>query len=82
MGGQTSDSYEHLLGEWQAKREMVDAYHRALYFLTSDLDDSPERLRARRRDLNQKMATALVSVRQTTDRLQRFEEGRATATSH
>jgi hypothetical protein len=82
MSGQTSDSYEQLLGEWQAKRELVDAYHRALHFLASDLGDSPERLQARRRDLNQKMATTLVAARQTTDRLQRFEEGRAPASSH
>jgi hypothetical protein len=82
MSGQTSDSYEQLLGEWQAKREIVDAYHRALHFLASTLDDSPERLQARRRDLNHKMATTLVSVRQTTDRLQRIEEARSEATSH
>jgi hypothetical protein len=81
MGGQTGDSYEQLLVEWQSRRELVDAYHRALHFLTSDLDDSPERLQARRRDLNQKMATTLVAARQTTDRLQRFEQGRASATS-
>jgi hypothetical protein len=81
MRGQTSDSYEQLLVDWQAKRELVDAYHRALHFLISDLGDSPERLQARRRDLNHKMATTLVAIRQTTDRLQRFEHGHPTAGS-
>lgn len=81
MRGQTSDSYEQLLGEWQAKRELVNAYHRALHFLASDLGDSPERLQARRRDLNHKMATTLVAVRETTDRLQRVEEARSAVSS-
>jgi hypothetical protein len=82
MRGQTRDSYEQLLGEWQARRELVDAYHRALHFLTPDLGDSSERLLARRRDLNHKMAFSLAAARQTSDRLQRIEEARSEASSH
>lgn len=81
MGGQSSDSYEQLLGEWQAKRELVDAYHRALHFLASDLGDTPEDLQARRQDLNHKMATTLVAIRQTTNRLQSIEQEHSVASS-
>ena len=81
MGMQSSDSYEQLLGEWQARRELVDAYHRALRFLISDLGHSSEHLQTQRRDLNHKIAATLVAVRQTTDQLQRFEQEGAAAGS-
>ena len=81
MGGQTSDPYERLLGNWQAKREVVNVYHRAVCFLfaTPALNTAPERQRARQRELNDKLASALGALRQESDRLHRYEEQRTTA---
>jgi len=73
MRRRDSEPYERLLVQWKTKREVVNACHRALHFLTPDMSDAPER----RRDLNQKIATTLVTLRQTTDRLHQYEEGRA-----
>jgi hypothetical protein len=73
MRGQDSEPYERVLVQWETKREVVEAYHRALKFLTPDLGDAPER----RRDLNQKIAATLAALRPTTDRLHLYEEGRA-----
>jgi hypothetical protein len=78
MRGQDSDPYERLLVQWKTKRELVNTYHRALHFVTPDLGDATER----RRDLNQKIATTLVTLRRTTDQLHQCEEWRATESSH
>lgn len=81
MRAQTSDPYERLLAEWQARRELVDAYHRALRFLTLDIGAAPQRQRERRQQLHEKLLIALKALRQASDQLRRFEQGRAPASS-
>jgi hypothetical protein len=72
MRGEDSEPYERLLVQWEARRQVVNTCHRALKFLTPDLGDAPKR----RRDLNRRIATTLVALRQTTDRLHQYEESR------
>jgi hypothetical protein len=73
MREQTRGPYLRLLTEWQARREVVNAYHRALRFLTPYKADAPER----QRDLNKKLVTALVALRQATGQMPRYKQGHA-----
>jgi hypothetical protein len=73
MRGQTSDPYTRLLTEWQARREVVNAYHRALRLLTPQSADAPQRLR----ELHAKLVIALLALRQASEQLRRYEQERA-----
>jgi hypothetical protein len=73
MHEQTSDPYLLLLTEWQARREVVNVYHRALRFLTPFSANAPER----QRDLNGKLVIALIAFRQASEQLRRYEPGHA-----
>jgi hypothetical protein len=77
MLGQTSDPYLRLLTEWHAKREVVNAYHRALRFLPGTSADTPQR----RRELTEKLVAALLAVRQVSEQLRRYEDERTRAGS-
>jgi hypothetical protein len=78
MPEQTSDSYPpQLLDEWQARREVVNAYHRALRFLVPQGGAASQQERERWRDLNDKLARALPALRQVNDQMRRFEREHA-----
>jgi DNA-dependent RNA polymerase auxiliary subunit epsilon len=73
MHGQTNDLYMELLAQWQARREVVNVYHRAIRFLAPLSGAAPQR----RRELIEKLANALIALRQASDQLQRYEQERA-----
>src|SRR5579884_1085446 len=81
MRGEVGDPYARLLAQWQARREMVEAYHRALRFLPTPSGATPPPRDLARRELNEKLALALVAVRQASDQLRLAEQGRA-ASAH
>lgn len=76
MRGPTNDPYEQLLREWQAKREVVNVYYRALCLLVPALADAPQWEQARRRELNEKLEFALIALLQTSDQLRHYEQER------
>jgi hypothetical protein len=73
MQRQASDSYTRLLAQWQARREVVNAYHRALRFLIAHNGDTP----TQQRELLEKLGVALIALRQASDQLRRYEQERA-----
>jgi hypothetical protein len=82
MRGQTGDPYARLLGEWQDRREKVNAYHRALRFLMLASGEAPQWQqwqRERWRELNEQLVMALIALRQASKQLRRYEQGRAAA---
>jgi hypothetical protein len=82
MREQTSDSYpQQLLAEWQARREVVNAYHRALRFLVPESGTASQRQREQWRDLNEKLALALRALRLVNDQMRRYEREHAGAGS-
>jgi hypothetical protein len=70
MRDQTTAAYTRLLTEWQARREVVNAYHRALRFLMSYRADAPQR----QRELNEKLVIALLALRQASEQLRQYEQ--------
>jgi hypothetical protein len=72
MPGESGDPYEQLLVEWQARRTLVDAYHRSLRFLTAHNGDAPRE----QQELIEKLGAALTALRQTNDHLRRYEQER------
>ncbi len=81
MREQTSDSYPRLLAEWQARREVVNAYHRALRFLVPESGVASPRQREQWRYLNEKLAIALRELRLVNDHMRRYEREHAAAGS-
>jgi hypothetical protein len=79
MREQTSDSYARLLAEWQARRDIVNSYHRALRFLAPVSGDASQRQREQWRDLNEKLANALRALRWLNDQMRRYEREHASA---
>lgn len=75
------DPCERLLVEWQFRREVVNAYYRALRFLTPENGDAPSWQRERWREPSQKLAIALVALGQASDQLGRCEREHARAIS-
>ena len=76
MRQQPSDSCEWLLQEWHYRRDVVDSYHRALRFLTPDSREASQQQRERLRGLNEKLSTALIALRRTSDELRICERAR------
>ena len=73
MQRQASDSYTRLLAQWAARREVVNAYHRALRFLMAHNGDIPKQ----QQELLEKLGVALIALRQASDQLRRYEQERA-----
>ena len=71
MAGQADDLCAELLLEWQFRREMVNIYSRSLIRLA--LDGNGTSQREARRELNEKLAIALLSLRHASDQLQACE---------
>ena len=70
MPGESGDPYEQLLVEWQARRTLVDAYHRSLRFLTAHNGDAPKP----QQELIEKLNDALTALGQTNDQMRRYEQ--------
>jgi hypothetical protein len=70
MPEESGDSYERLLTEWQARRTMVDAYHRSLRFLVAHNGDSPKE----QHELIEKLGDALTALRATNDQMRSYEQ--------
>jgi len=81
MGEQTSDSYARLLAEWQARRDIVNSYHRALRFLAPVSGAASQRQREQWHELNDKLANALRALRWLNDHMRRYEREHAGADS-
>jgi hypothetical protein len=78
MQEQTSDPYpQQLLAEWQARREVVNAYHRALRLLVPQSGAASPRQQERWRDLNNKLASALRALHQVNDQMRVYERQHA-----
>lgn len=78
MHEQTSDPYpQQLLAEWQARREVVNAYHRAFRFLVPQSGAATHQQREQWRDLNDRLASALRALRQVNERMRRYEREHA-----
>ena len=69
----STDSYEHLLTQWQARRDVVNAYHRALRFLASEGGVAARRQYGSRAELNAKLVDALGALHVASERLGRYE---------
>jgi hypothetical protein len=79
MSEQTNDPYVRLLAEWQARREAVEAYYRALRYLVPEHGIAAQWQRESWRELNDKLAMALTALRQTNDRMRSYEREHALA---
>jgi hypothetical protein len=78
MQEQTSDPYpQQLLAEWQARREVINAYHRALRFLVPQSGAASPRQREQWRDPNNKLASALRALHQVNDQMRHYEREHA-----
>ncbi len=73
MREQTNGSYMRLLTEWQVRRELVNTYHRALGLLAQFRGVAPQR----QQELQEKLVSALIALRQASEQLRRYEQGRA-----
>jgi hypothetical protein len=81
MREQTSESYPRLLAEWQARREVVNAYHRALRFLAVESGAATQQQRERWRQLNDKLAASMRAFLQVSDQMRVYEREHAVAGS-
>ncbi|HEY7023297.1 MAG TPA: hypothetical protein VH349_19410 [Ktedonobacterales bacterium] len=72
MPEESSDPYEQLLVEWQARRTVVDAYHRSLRFLMAHNGDASKS----QQDLIAKLGDALTGLGQTNDQMRAYEQER------
>lgn len=79
MHEHAGDPCEGLLQEWHFRRELVDAYYRALRLLTPDSGAALLGQQEMRRDLNEKLAIALLALRHTSDQLRSCEREHAMA---
>ena len=70
MPGESGDPYERLLVEWQARRTLVDAYHRSLRFLMAHNGDAAKE----QGELIEKLGLALVSLGQINDQIRSYEQ--------
>jgi hypothetical protein len=70
MPEESGDPYEQLLVEWQARRTVVDAYHRSLRFLMAHNGDAPKS----QQELLEKLGVALTALRQTNDQMRSYEQ--------
>ena len=70
MAEESSEPYEHLLAEWQARRTLVDAYHRSLRFLMAHNADAPKL----QQELVEKLGVALTALRATNDQIRSYEQ--------
>jgi hypothetical protein len=77
MHGHVSDPCEALLQEWHFRYEMVNAYHRASRFLALDSHEASLQQRERMRELNEKLSSALIALRQASDQLRICEQEQA-----
>jgi hypothetical protein len=75
MSGQASDPCVDLLWEWQFRRELVNTYSRSLLLLALDDASRPEA----KRELNEKLALALLALRHASDQLHACERDRVLA---
>jgi hypothetical protein len=69
MSGESDAVYERLLVEWQARRTLVDAYHRSLRFLMAHNGDAHKQ----QQELIEKLGVALVALRATNDQMLSYE---------
>ena len=72
MPEESGDTYERLLREWQAKRTLVDAYHRSLRFLMAHTGAAPKQ----QQELVDKLGAALTALRQTNEQMRQCEQAR------
>jgi hypothetical protein len=70
MSEESGDPYERLLTEWQARRTLVDAYHRSLRFLMAHNGDAPKE----QQELIEKLGVALISLGQINDQIRSYEQ--------
>ena len=77
MHEQTSDPYAELLAEWQARRQAVEAFYRALRYLVPEHGPAARWQRENWRELNDKLAMALTALRQTNDQMREYEREHA-----
>jgi DnaJ-domain-containing protein 1 len=77
MPDESDDSYARLLVEWQARRTLVDAYHRSLRFLMAHNGDAPKQ----QDELVEKLGDALTALRATNDQMRAYEQEREAANS-
>ncbi len=73
MAEESGDPYERLLVEWQARRTLVDAYHRSLRFLLAHNGDAPKS----QQELIEKLGDALTALRATNDQIRAYEREHA-----
>jgi hypothetical protein len=69
----TSILCDGLLREWYARRGEVDTYYRALRFLMLESDAATPRQHELWRELNDRLETALIAHRHSSDQLDSCE---------
>lgn len=74
MPEESSDLYEQLLTEWQARRTLVDVYHRSLRFLMAHNGDAPKQ----QQELIENLGVALTALRQASDQMRAYQQDRVT----